>query len=483
MITQKNKLLLIILCFYSTVNAQEISAESCLKELNLAVVEATKVSAKILAPQTYKKGITAQRKANSLSKKTKYICVQAKKSSEYFQSATEIAKTANQILKESILNRRNAIKVDGPDKYLSRWQKAERKFVLAIKFIENDNFERAKKLDLEASADFSEIELLIIKDKLLTEAKQQISLAKKDKADRYAQITLGQAQEFLVMADQELTMNRYNSDIAINLTNKSIERSAHAIFLSTLIQNTQNGVMTPEELITQWENNLETIANSADIFPLMTNGYQSLTNSLVKYIDTLRKEKQYLEQDQKDNLIQIADMKEEIRNLDERLGGATQERETLIQRIEAQARIKEQFDKVEKMFNSAEARVFRENNNVILRLIGLTFESNESTIMTESIPLLVKVEKAIDVYPRSEIIIEGHTDSQGDDQLNQKLSQQRADSIKQYMINAMRIPSFRIIATGFGETRPVANNETTLGREKNRRIDVVLRKTQIDEIN
>ena len=47
MITQKNKLLLIILCFYSTVNAQEISAQSCLKDLNLAVVEATKVSAKI----------------------------------------------------------------------------------------------------------------------------------------------------------------------------------------------------------------------------------------------------------------------------------------------------------------------------------------------------------------------------------------------------------------------------------------------------
>ena len=51
------------------------------------------------------------------------------------------------------------------------------------------------------------------------------------------------------------------------------------------------------------------------------------------------------------------------------------------------------------------------------------------------------------------------------------------------MIYAMRIPSYRIIATGFGETRPVANNETTLGREKNRRIDVVLRKTQIDENN
>lgn len=116
-------------------------------------------------------------------------------------------------------------------------------------------------------------------------------------------------------------------------------------------------------------------------------------------------------------------------------------------------------------------------------MIGLTFGSNESSIMTESLPLLAKVEKAIDVYPRSEIIIEGHTDSQGDDQLNQKLSQQRADSIKQYMINAMRIQSYRIIATGFGETKPVANNETALGREKNRRIDIVLKTMQNNGVN
>jgi OmpA-OmpF porin, OOP family len=483
MFTKKNKFLLVLMCLYSTVNAQEFSTEQCLKDLKLAADNANEVSAKILSPQTYKKALAAQGKANSTSKKAKYICEQAKKSSLYFRSATENAKLASQILKNLILNRRNAIKVNGPNKYLSKWQKAEQKFVLANKSIENGNLERAKKLNIEATKDFNEIELLCIKDELLSEAKLKISLAKKEKADRYAQITLAQAQKFLDMADQELTIDRYNFDVVTNITNRSIERSAHAIFLSQLIQSTQDDLITTEELIIQWETDLEKIANSADIYPLMTDGYNSLTNSLVKYIDILRNEKQYLEQDQKDNLIQIADMKEEIRNLDERLGGATQERETLIQKIEAQARVKEQFDKVEKMFNSAEARVFRENNNVILRLIGLTFESNESKIIKESIPLLVKVEKAIDVYPRSEIIIEGHTDSQGDDQLNQKLSQLRADSIKQYMINAMRVKSYRIIATGFGETRPVANNETALGREKNRRIDIVLHSSQSNEIN
>jgi outer membrane protein OmpA-like peptidoglycan-associated protein len=89
--------------------------------------------------------------------------------------------------------------------------------------------------------------------------------------------------------------------------------------------------------------------------------------------------------------------------------------------------------------------------------------------------LLAKVEKAIDVFPRSELIIEGHTDSHGSDDLNQKLSQERADSVQQYMINAMRIPSYRLIATGYGETRPVASNATASGRQKNRRIDIVIK--------
>ena len=56
--------------------------------------------------------------------------------------------------------------------------------------------------------------------------------------------------------------------------------------------------------------------------------------------------------------------------------------------------------------------------------------------------------------------IEGHTDSYGGDELNQNLSQARAESVRQYMINAMRIPTYRLIATGYGETNPIANNET-----------------------
>ena len=170
--------------------------------------------------------------------------------------------------------------------------------------------------------------------------------------------------------------------------------------------------------------------------------------------------------------MRIADMETEMNALDQRLGGASAERAALVQRLEAQARVREQFKQVEKMFSSREARVFREGDSVFLRLVGLTFDSGASQLKPENFDLLAKVEKAIDVFPRSELIIEGHTDAHGGDDLNQKLSQERAESVQQYMINAMRIPTYRLIAQGYGETRPVASNETVAGRKRNRRIDI-----------
>ena len=439
-----------------------------------AAREATNVSARILASRTYQKALNTREKSQSQSRSIKYRCENASKAEDLFRSATDIANSANIILEDTIKNRRSALSLDGHIKYSKNWDKAERKFLNAIKAMENYNIKKAEELNRETSSEFSEIELLVIKDIYLNEARLNIYSAQKEKADRFAPITLSQARDFLRAAESQLDKNRYENQSARDTAEKSIERSNHAIFLTKLIQSIDKDKFTIEQLIIQSEKNLEKIANSADIYPLMTNGYKALTDSLSLYIDNIRRDKSYLEQDQRDNLIQISDMEEEIRNLDKMLGGVSEERESLIQRIEAQARIKEQHERVEKIFLSEEARVLRENNNVILRLIGLTFESNESKIMTKNIPLLTKVEKAIDVYPKSEIIIEGHTDSQGDDQFNQNLSQERADSVKQYMINAMLIPNYRIIATGFGETRPIANNETALGRQKNRRIDIVI---------
>ncbi|KPA13003.1 protein containing Outer membrane protein, OmpA/MotB, partial [Candidatus Magnetomorum sp. HK-1] len=72
-------------------------------------------------------------------------------------------------------------------------------------------------------------------------------------------------------------------------------------------------------------------------------------------------------------------------------------------------------------------------------------------------------------YPDSYAVIEAHTDNVGDDAYNLKLSQRRADYVRNYLIKTYKIPPYRLKANGYGETRPIASNDTEEGRQKNRR--------------
>ena len=171
---------------------------------------------------------------------------------------------------------------------------------------------------------------------------------------------------------------------------------------------------------------------------------------------------------------QIRGLEEELRELDDRLGGATAERTTLVRRLERQARTREQFELIENMFDPSEAIVLRDVNNLIIRLTGLSFASNSSDLSTAAIELIDKLQDAIDVFPQCDLIIEGHTDSQGNAGRNLQLSMARAQSVMDYITNEMRIPDYRITAAGYGDARPISNNKTAEGRAKNRRIDLII---------
>jgi outer membrane protein OmpA-like peptidoglycan-associated protein len=70
--------------------------------------------------------------------------------------------------------------------------------------------------------------------------------------------------------------------------------------------------------------------------------------------------------------------------------------------------------------------------------------------------------------------IEGFASSDGDTELNDRLSQARSESVRRYLAERHSVPLFRMSLLGFGESRPVADNETKEGREQNRRVEVRL---------
>jgi OOP family OmpA-OmpF porin len=167
-------------------------------------------------------------------------------------------------------------------------------------------------------------------------------------------------------------------------------------------------------------------------------------------------------------------MQTQIAALESDLGGVSEERAAMQARMDAEAQVRAQFAQVENTFSRKEAQVYRQGNQLLLRMVGLNFESGKSTIRPEYFGILTKVQNAIKVFPGCKVVVEGHTDSHGSDELNQKLSQERASAVKQYLLANMDLSPSSIEAIGFGETKPIASNETPEGRVKNRRIDLVI---------
>ena len=463
--------------------AQDELRSTFLGDADRALAQANELDARLLSPRNYERGTDAYEKAQEglqRGRNIEYVRNEAKEAEEYFTAAAEAARLARTTLAQVMKSRQDAANARAPELSPDLWEKAQDEFGDAIRYLERGDLKRARRLDIEATSLYRDAELVAIKAQYLSETRQLIADAERARVERYAPITLGKARQLLADAERELSENRYDTDLPRSLAKQANYEAKHAIYLSEVVRDVRDKDLTIEELILQWEEPLTSIAGAADVVPAMSDGHDALEGELVSFIEAIRNDKQRLEQEREESLTRMADMEEEIRALDERLGGATEERAALVQRLQAQERIRQQFEQVESMFGTDEARVFREGNNVILRLVGLSFESGQAALRPENFDLLAKVEKAIDVFPRSELTVEGHTDSYGGDQANQVLSQQRAESVQQYMINAMRIPSYRLIAIGYGETNPVANNETAAGRAKNRRIDIVI-KPNLDE--
>ena len=99
------------------------------------------------------------------------------------------------------------------------------------------------------------------------------------------------------------------------------------------------------------------------------------------------------------------------------------------------------------------------------------FENNSATLKVASLVQLDELVTLINKYDASNLVIEGHADSNGSDAFNLELSQKRTESVKEYLMKK-GVAESRVKAIGYGETKPIASNATALGRAKNRRVEL-----------
>ena len=134
---------------------------------------------------------------------------------------------------------------------------------------------------------------------------------------------------------------------------------------------------------------------------------------------------------------------------------------------------KQEQDLREKLKDSG-VQVNRQGNDLNLIMPGnITFAVNKSDIRSDFYSVLNSVSSALKEYDQTTVRISGYTDSTGPLSLNQRLSEDRANSVRSYLL-AQGVASDRIDSTGYGPANPIASNASDEGRQANRRVEIKL---------
>ena len=455
-----------ILVASSPVRAQDqVLREQLFARADQAMMAANEALANVLAPDSYGDAAQAYRDAETALQRGRSlegIRADLAEAVTYFEAAVSAAEVARVTLRDAISAREDALGADAASFADRQWREAEQTFASAARRLEDGNLNRARRDAEEAEEQYRAAELTAIENNYLSGARTRIAEAKEQRVERYAPKTLAKAESLLAQAEEGLRRDRYDTDYPRTLAREANYEARHASYLASRIRAMQDRDISAEDLLLEAEMPLTSIAGELDIVAEFDTGFETSGAAIVTAVQDLRTASETLQQREE----QLAFLEDEIAGLEARLGEESEQRQL-------QAQIEDRFQQVASVFTRDEAQVLRRGNDVIVRM-GLNFDSGSSNIKPEYFTLLRKIQTAIDVFPGSHVEVQGHTDAFGADETNMRLSEQRAQAVQQYLMANMQLRSVMIDAVGYGETVPLANNETPEGRLRNRRIDLLI---------
>ncbi|NND53495.1 MAG: OmpA family protein [Gammaproteobacteria bacterium] len=461
-------LVLTAMLFAPVAPAQQDLRATLFTQTDDALKAANEARANILAPKSYGEAVRYYQSAEQKLERNRSIESITKdldRAAQALRQAVENTRLAGVTLASAIQARNDAEAANAAQYATRLWSDAEDRFESAAAKLEDGNVNSARSRADKAEAQYREAELAAIKANYLDETRRLLKEAKEDRVDRYAPNTLLKAENLLSQAEKALTENRYDTDEPRSIARQAKYEVKHAMYLAATLKPVRDRDVSLEDYALSTEQPIERIASALDLVAEFDQGYDAPTGAVVARIDTLLKDAYELSE----RRAQILDLETEIGQLERKLG-------TQSATLASQEERRKKFRQVESLFGVAEAQVFTQGQNVLVRPIALVFPSGSSQIETQYFAILRKVQDAIRVFPNSTIVVEGHTDSFGSDATNLKLSEDRANAVRTYLLaNMQDLSADDLEAVGFGESRPVANNETVDGRAKNRRIDLVIR--------
>ena len=449
-----SRLVIAVLAFTCVIHAQaQDLRKSLFPEADAALAKADSVNAEVLAPKAYTKGDKAYKMAESQIEKGDAIGKIRENlatATAEFDKAAEASALAEVTFADTLAARQAAGVAQAAELAQAKWQQAEKEFSRAAGKLEDGSVNSAQKSAVKAKGIYREAELAGVKAGILGEAWAMIEKAENEKLTRYAPKTFDTARSLASQADAKLSDDRYATGEPAELAAQAAYEANHGLFIASIAQSVGDKDMSIEDIILDWETPVNEVASALGISADLSEGYHGTTATSVTLIENLQQSNDSL----KEQLASLEDTKVEAQQSE---------------------RLRTQLAEVEALFAPGEARIVREGNDLIIRLIGLSFPTGQAVIESQYFSLLHQVQQALAIFAEDSIVIEGHTDSTGSDDLNLRLSRDRADAVAQYLIANLGMSPSRIQSVGYGKNRPIANNDTAEGRARNRRIDVVIK--------
>lgn len=466
----------LVLCSSLSFAAMEELKEPLFEEASAALRAANAANGAILAPTSYKDGAELYRRAEKTladGGSLESIRRDLSRATKSFQNSARSSVVADAAFGGTLQARADAVNAEAATYAPDAWLAAETKFADATTSMEKDRKRSAERSGEQALEMFRQAELKAIKANYLNETRTLLERADDQKAERWAPKSFADASRLLTEAETALNKDRYDTDRPRSLAQQAKHSAKHAIYVSRMADAIDDNDTNLEDLLMGWETSIGKLAAQVDTPVHFDDGQEQAISTIQTAVVNLQSQLALQSNSITERDEQINALNGQVAQLQQSLGNKSEAAEALNQVLAQQERNRMRFATVENLFNVDQANVLRKGNTVIVRMIGLTFDSGAATLKPEHNEVLNLLNQAVAEFPGSTVVIEGHTDSFGSDKTNLNLSQQRAESVEAYLTNQGVSPG-RLTALGYGESQPVANNESPEGRRRNRRIDVVV---------
>ncbi len=453
------------------------------------------LDAGFLIPDTYKKVRQAYDRYNRAVREGK-SARDTQRAYATFEAAVVQARErlarVNEILMVPLQKRSAAQRTNAAAMVPKAFETAETLLERAISRLEDDKISDAFAYGQEAATAYDEARSAVVEKSLVGSAQAGLSEAEERNWDRFAPASFAAARR--LMNDVTGALDR--GELPSALRNKAFAANYaanYAVQMAARIDSLRGDPANWERMLQSKEYLARQAADLAGIAVdfLVDDPEQVLSASLARLaarqdslvlrsrraeerVAVLRTAVDSLNQALEEQQIRLTSMVENFqRDLQQRKEALDRERRELRDELNQKTRL-DAAAEVRARFPDAEVSVMREEDRLVLRLVGLSFQTGKTDIPRSARGLLEKLGAFLALYPEAGIAIEGHTDATGREEKNLALSRSRADAVMEFLEEEAGIGAERMAASGHGSAQPIASNNTRTGRNQNRRIDLVL---------